>query len=465
MSKLNPNKKSGGKFDTERLAGGSGMLAAKNSPYDTLRRCVMACMLWENIAYMDGEKVADTIQNLIPQIQPELVAEIAIDARKEQKLRHTPLFIAVCMLKHEKHARLVGELLPKIITRADMITDFLAIYQKVNGHIKPLAKQAKIGLGAAFDNFNEYQLAKYDRNAPIKLRDVLFLVHAKPALGREELFKKIANRELATPDTWEVALSAGKDKKEVWTRLISENKLGALAFMRNLRAMSEAGVPKGMIASRLVELNGHMLLPMNYIQSAMHAPEFKSDIQFLMTKSYSRLNKLPGKTLIVVDRSGSMNASISDKGELKRIDAAIAMAMLAVNLCEDYVVVATAGNDHSREGSHEIITNPSRGFDISDQIKKANVGAGGIFTRQCMEWCRENVGDVDRIIVFSDSQDCDRVKTLPKPYGTTNYICDVSNHVKGINYKGVWTSEISGFSEHFMTFIAISEGLSNPFEN
>lgn len=35
---------------------------------------------------------------------------------------------------------------------------------------------------------------------------------------------------------------------------------------------------------------------------------------------------------------------------------------------------------------------------------------------------------------------------------------------KGINYKGLWTAEVSGFSEHFLTFIAGYEGLANLFE-
>ena len=48
--------------------------------------------------------------------------------------------------------------------------------------------------------------------------------------------------KLAAPDTGEVALSAGKDKREVWERLFAERKLGAIALLRNLRNMRAAGV-------------------------------------------------------------------------------------------------------------------------------------------------------------------------------------------------------------------------------
>ena len=85
-----------------------------------------------------------------------------------------------------------------------------------------------------------------------------------------------------------------------------------------------------------------------------------------------------------------------------------------------------------------------------------------------LDWCREQFkGEkFDRIIVFSDSQDCDLpTNGKPQPFGTRNYICDVSAHTRGVNYKGVWTAEISGFSENFLTYIGAVEGLSNQFES
>ena len=67
--------------------------------------------------------------------------------------------------------------------------------------------------------------------------------------------------------------------------------------------------------------------------------------------------------------------------------------------------------------------------------------------------------------MFSDSQDCDRINKIPKPFGTKNYIVDVSAEKRGINYKGIWTAEVSGWSEHFLTYIAALEGIENKFED
>src|SRR5271168_1342881 len=90
-------------------------------------------------------------------------------------------------------------------------------------------------MGKAFI-FDEYALAKYDRASVVRLRDVLFLSHAKPRdTAQAELWKRLIANELITPDTWEVALASGGDKRTHWERLLTERKLGALALLRNLR--------------------------------------------------------------------------------------------------------------------------------------------------------------------------------------------------------------------------------------
>ena len=108
------------------------------------------------------------------------------------------------------------------------------------------------------------------------------------------------------------------------------------------------------------------------------------------------------------------------------------------------------------------------------EASRKTVGGGGIFTYQCLEKLRKELGDkihdYDRIIVFSDSQDIDvsswnspNRDKKPRPFGKYNYICDISAHTRGIAYDGVWTAEISGWSEHFLTYIAAYEGIENTF--
>jgi len=53
------------------------------------------------------------------------------------------------------------------------------------------------------------------------LRDVLFLCHAKPKDAEQAaVWKYLVENTLGLPDTWEVALSAGKDKRENFRRCL-----------------------------------------------------------------------------------------------------------------------------------------------------------------------------------------------------------------------------------------------------
>src|SRR5437667_7280489 len=201
------------------------------------------------------------IAELVPKVAAEKVAALAVEAREQMKLRHAPLGLGREMARHQTHRALVSETLARVIQRADEFAEFVAIYWK-DGRV-PLSGQVKKGLAASFPKFDEYQLAKYDRGGPIKLRDVLFLSHAKPRDSAQAgVWKKLVWGRLATPETWEVALSeSGKEggggdgneatKREAWERLLSEQKLGALALLRNLRNMREAGVDEALVVEAL----------------------------------------------------------------------------------------------------------------------------------------------------------------------------------------------------------------------
>jgi len=482
MSKLNPKSIDGRLDYSEKLAGGFGMASAKQSDYLQLRRCVLANLLWEDAAYQDGDLISDRIKSLIPKIDGKLVANLAVECREEQKLRHTPIMILVEMLKYSTHSKYVGEIIPKICTRPDMITDLVALYwaensskaRTVKNQLKqgPLSKSLVRGVQQTLNNINEYGFGKYNRQTSVKFKDLIFLTHPKAISDEQQLlFNKVISDDIKTPDTWEVGLSTTpKDQhKGVWERLIEENKLGSLAFLRNLRNMKEADVDGNIIRKGLLSLNTKMLLPLNFLSAVKYAPEFSKELEKLMIDGWSQLPKLKGTTVFVVDVSGSMEANMSGKSEFNRMDVAKAMCLLAVNLCENIIVYCTAGSDGRRIHSTEQIKYPSTGFGLFTQIDalKSKLGGGGIFTRQCLNYIKEENSSIkpERIIVFSDSQDCDSSNSVPSPFGIYNYIVDVSNNTHGINYKGVWTSEISGWSEHFISFIAASEGINLGLNN
>src|ERR1700691_557665 len=234
-----------------------GAPARHITPEPHLRRSVSACLLWEDQFYEDGVQIAGRIPELLPQVEAEKVAALAVEARERMKLRHAPLLLVREMARHATHRGLVADTLARVIQRADELSEFVAIYWA--GGRQPLSAQVKKGLATAFGKFDEYALAKYDRAGAVRLRDVLFLCHARPVDGAQAAqWKRLVDNELATPDTWEVALSAvgrgeegeGKRevaKREVWERLLADRKLGALALLRNLRNLHQAGVNEELV--------------------------------------------------------------------------------------------------------------------------------------------------------------------------------------------------------------------------
>src|SRR5215469_8631656 len=250
-----------------------GAPAAVLTSEQALRRSVLSCMLWEGEFYEDGVQIAGRIRELVPQVSAAKVAALAVEARERMKLRHAPLLLVREMARLASHRAMVAEMLARVIQRADELAEFVAIYWSEGR--QPLSAQVKKGLAAAFTKFDEYALAKYNRAAPVKLRDVLFLAHAKPVdTTQAELWKRLVAGELATPDTWEVALSSGADKREAWERLLSENKLGALALLRNLRNMAGANVSEKAIRDGLARMKTERVLPFRFIAAARYAPQW-----------------------------------------------------------------------------------------------------------------------------------------------------------------------------------------------
>jgi 60 kDa SS-A/Ro ribonucleoprotein len=438
-----------------------GATAFRINAGQQLRRSVMACLLWEDSFYESGETIADRIKNTIPEVKPEEVARIAIEAREKMKLRHVPLLLVREMARLKSHKHLVGETLSRVIQRPDELSEFLSIYWKEKR--QPLSAQVKIGLAQAFQKFSEYQLAKYNQDGQVKLRDVLFLSHAKPKDGdQESVWKRLIDGSLVTPDTWEVSLSAGADKKGTWERLMAENKLGALAFIRNLRNMKEVGIEKSVVSKYAQTIDLSRVLPFRFVAAAKAAPSWEDICDSMLLRAAEQQEKIRGKTIIVVDVSGSMygGRNISKKSDMTRVEAAGALAAIVRESCEDARIYATAGSDVSR--THATAECPNRrGMALVETFTKGHyastLGGGGIFLKQCLDFIKETEGFADRLIILTDEQDCDH-KANPQTadaFGRSNYLINVSCEKNGIGY-GKFT-HIDGWSEAVLEYIRSAE--------
>jgi 60 kDa SS-A/Ro ribonucleoprotein len=426
-----------------------GGRARKPTPEQELRRALMNCLLWEDQFYEDGVSIADRMKALVPLIEPARVAQLAIEAREDMKLRHAPLLIVREMARHEKHRVLVADTLARIVQRADELTEFLAIYwadaigPQQQRKKQPVSAQVKKGLARAVAKFDAYQLAKYDRDGAVRIRDVLFLTHAKPRDAEQaKVWKELVDGTLVAPDTWEVSLSGGKDKAETFERLIAENKLGALALLRNLRLMQKAGVARKTIAGAIEAMRTDRVLPYRFITAARYAPDFEPELEAAMLQSVKGTARLSGRTRLLIDVSGSMFAPLSAQSEMTRAEAACGLAILAREVCEEVEIFTFS------TGAVKVA--PRRGFALRDAVIASQPHGGTSLGKAVSETDVKGT----RLIVFTDEQSQD---TVPAPKGT-GYVVNVASYQHGVRHDA-WR-RVDGFSEAVIAWIAAVESES-----
>lgn len=402
------------------------------SPEKQLRRSVLSCLLWEKEFYEDGQTIADRIIETAAKVKPEALAALAIEAREVFNLRHVPLLLLDVLSKTAP--ALTAETVARVLQRADEPGELLSIYWR-NGR-KMIPAQMRKGIAKAFPKFDAYQLAKYDRDGAVKLRDVLRMVRPKPVNDEQAaLWKRVKERTLDTPDTWEVALSGGADKKEAFERLLREGNLGYLALLRNLRNMATAGVDDGLVREAIVaRKNGaHRVLPFRYVAAARAAPQYEPYIDQALCEAVSEMPVYLGKTIILVDVSGSMDEALSAKSDLKRIDAAAALGAIF------------PGDIRLFTFSHQLVeVPPRRGMAGVDAIVRSQPH-GGTYLGQAVATI--NKLPHDRLIVITDEQSHDAVPHAAQ----RGYMINVASAQNGVGY-GPWV-HIDGFSEGVFRFI------------
>jgi hypothetical protein len=412
------------------------------SPEAELTRTVAACLLWEDGFYEDGTTIADRIESLCDRVSPEFIASLAVTARQHYNLRHAPLLL-LCCLSRRGSGKLVSETVAEVISRADELAELLAVYWR-NGK-RPLSNPLRRGLAKAFVKFSEYELAKYaGKRRDISLRDVMFLCHPKPTSDDQaRVFMQLANGTLPAPETWEVLLSAGGDKRETFERLMSEEKLGYLALLRNLRNMSVAGCDTAMVADAIRKRRGaDKVLPFRFVAAARAVPSLEPVLDEAMQASIAALPELSGKTIALVDVSASMHDKLSQRSDLTRMDAAAALA--SVINAEDLRVFSFSGRT--------VEVPPRRGMAGVDAILSSQ--------SHCSTYLGSAIEVVnaiphDRLIVITDEQSADYV---PPPVSPRAYMINVASYSNGVGYGNGWT-HIDGFSEHVIRYISEYERL------
>ncbi|MCD6066979.1 MAG: hypothetical protein K0S33_1805 [Bacteroidetes bacterium] len=381
------------------------------------------------------------IRELMLKNDAQYVAKLAVYARNEMYMRSIPMVLAVELAKLNSGDAVVGKTVSGVVKRADEITELLAYYQLANKRngtkkLNKLSKQIQKGLAVSFNRFDEYQFAKYNRDAEVKLRDALFIVHPKAKDENQQVvFNKIAANELAVPYTWETELSAlgqtkyANDKEKAaafrakWEELIDSGKVGYMALMRNLRNILEAKVSASHVKKVCAYLSNETAvanskqLPFRFLAAHREIKVMNSEfvtmvlnaLEDAVVASVKNLKGFDENTAVLVacDVSGSMQQAVSAKSKVMFYDIGLMLGMLMQSKCKRVVsgmfgdtwkvinlpnrgVLANVDQYYKREGEVGYSTN---GYKVIDDLIARNVVMDKVmlFT-DCQLWDSRHAG-------------------------------------------------------------------------
>lgn len=367
-----------------------GAKAFVMSPEMELYTLVVTWSLSDSFYEKKHERL-NRLRELIAKNNPVFVAKLAIYARHKMYMRSVPLVLVTELAKVHSGDSLISQMIEKVVSRADEITELLACYEILNERngtkrLNRISKQVQKGLSKSFNSFDEYQFAKYNRAGAIKLKDALFLVHPKAKDGAQQnIFNKIAAGTLETPYTWETELSALGQRdynndaeralafKAKWEELIDSGKLGYMALLRNLRNVLHAGVSAVHIEKICTTLSSAEQVakakqfPFRYLaayreilvaNNELSVKSVLDKVSALFTGNKGLTGEIldalekavaasaagiqgfdmETKVLLACDVSGSMQTPVSPKSKILLYDIGLILAMLLQSKCRNVEV-------------------------------------------------------------------------------------------------------------------------------
>lgn len=382
---------------------------------------------------------------------PSDLLKIAAWLRAEGHCRQTPLVLLAIAAKEASTRPLVREYAPRIILRADELAGAYAAYRFLFG--KPIPSALLKGIKAAFANFDEYQLVKYNQpgNNP-SMKDVLlqmpdrkpgnpvsrgvaeYLINGSlvdknginhsetaPFIAQHLAFLKRANEVgKFTPEiarlakdakvTWEVLISMFGNNRDTWNAVIPN--MGYMAMLRNLRNILQSGADISEVLSDLTneaavlkskqypfrffsalrELNGVSGVDTQNLKKVKDAVAQALDI------SVKNVGSVPGDTMVIVDCSGSMGTKVSSMGSVSMKEAAACLAAILFKACNSAYIYAFAS-----EAKLLDIRQNTSAVDIVDRVLSTYVG-GATYAYKALEDASNRGIKVSRIILLSDMQ-------------------------------------------------------------
>jgi len=466
---------------------------------------------------------------MVYQLDPEWLLGFLFWLRTSAHMRTAPVLAAAKVAQLARNGSAparepneigyVRDLLRSVLLRADEPGEFVAWWLANVGRTFPGGVQRGVA-DAVTRLYNEYSFAKYDKpRSAVRFGDVIDLIHPTPKAPWQSRLFEVAlavrhNREridltgldmlearqeiMAIPEgqrrafldrddavdllnkaglTWEAVSGwvQGSLDARFWQSLVPT--MGLFALVRNLRNMDVAGVDAAtveLVRSRLrdeAQVRASRMLPMRFYTAYREVGSDRWSEALATALGHTLVNvpALPGRTLVLVDRSGSMQEAFSRRGSVTRGEvSALFGAVLA--LAAENADLVEYGTD-----SRPI---PFRKGDSLPRTVAKFTWRGGTNTHTAV---RQNFRNHDRVVLLTDEQSHDsysiharwpewmvqtNLTQVPLPPTTHLHVWNLGGYVKGTAPGGPRHYWWGGLSDACFALIEQVEkaGTDWPFE-
>ncbi|WP_369149198.1 TROVE domain-containing protein [Streptomyces sp. R44] len=488
----------------------SGGPAFVREPRDELFLLAVGNFVSQGTFYEGGEERDARYTRLVGRLaveDPEWTAGLLRWLRGEGNMRTASLVGAAAYVRARLKAGATDgpsnrSVIDSVLQRADEPGELLAHW--ISAHGRNVPQPVKRGIADGVRRlYTSRSLLKYDTaSKAFRFGDVLNLVHATPdpdkpwqgALFRYALDRRhhperavppasdqllTAHRALmeSAPEerralvtgpggserlaaagmTWEAVAGwlHGPMDAAVWEALIPT--MGPMALLRNLRNFDEAGISDevaALVAGRLSdasEVARSRQFPFRYLAAHQHAPSprWAAPLERALGHSLANVPALPGRTLILVDRSDSMFwDTVSERSKLTRADAAAVFGTALAMRAEQGDLVEFGW------GSAKVPYEP--GEPVLEVLKRFR-SMGGTYTANAV---RKHYRAHDRILIVTDEQTAPYAPAVPAetvPSGIPVYTWNLAGYQPAHGPTGRHRHTFGGLTDAAFRMVGLIE--------
>jgi|688.fasta_scaffold34219_15 60 kDa SS-A/Ro ribonucleoprotein len=328
------------------------------------------------------------------------------------------------------------------VFRPDDMSEMVACFTALNG--KSITNAMKKGFASTLEKLDTYSLLKYKSS----ILDIFNLVHPNQKNSKATVvyegkavptFEAIVKGYNVSADTWEVAQSeAGQivvnavkegklseekakevlteAKAENWKGLLTENKLGILAAVRNIRNIltnnpDQITVEKlcSLLSDEVAIRNGKVMPYQLDLANEVLIAEFNDSnsrkVSQALLDGYQKAipnlaELLTGNNLVMIDMSGSMGVPVADPKRKTRYQSTCMSKASLIGM-----TIAKAVNaDVIRFGSNAEYVNYNSNSDVFGLAKSIQKGMGGTSLSSAWNEAQRSGRKYDRVFILSDNE-------------------------------------------------------------